>query len=253
MNNSYLFSFIIGYRHRQDRIQNLRRVIDWLSGFGGIEIIIVEQDKSPKLNTFTFKGIKHIFTKSNSPYNRSWAFNVGIKHSSTNVLVFGDSDLLIEPNQMISSLKMIDHYDCVSPYSSVLDLTQQESQLSLDQMVSINRPGRGENDNQKINLCGGVVMYRKDSIIKIGGWCEDFIGWGAEDDFQAHKTKMFLKYFENSGTCYHLWHDRSAPDPAPYQRNLQLLNKLVTLTPQDMQKHINASIQKIGMKNKLES
>ena len=46
MNNSYLFSFIIGYRHRQDRIQNLRRVIDWLSGFGGIEIIIVEQDKA---------------------------------------------------------------------------------------------------------------------------------------------------------------------------------------------------------------
>jgi hypothetical protein len=120
-------------------------------------------------------------------------------------------------------------------------------------MVLINRPGRGENDNQKINLCGGIVMYKKSSIIKIGGWCEDFIGWGAEDDFQAQKTKMFLKYFENNGKCYHLWHERGVPEQIPYQRNLQLLNKLISLNPQDMQKHISASIQKIGMKNKLEA
>lgn len=251
--NPYLFTLIIAYKHRNDRIHNLKRVLDWASGFGGIEIIIVEQDKNPKLHTFSFKGIKYIYTKSNLPFNKSHAFNVGLKHSTTQTIVFGDCDLIMDPQKMISGLKLLEQYECVSPYNRVIDLTPNEVNLSLEQMYQINRPGRGETDIQKICLSGGIIMYRKDAIVKIGGWCEDFIGWGGEDDFQSHKSKMFLNWHEQSGTCYHLWHDRSAPDPAPYQRNLQLLNKLVALTPQDMQKHINASIQKIGMKNKLES
>ena len=84
---SHLFSFIIPYRHRADRIINLRRVIDWVSGFGGVEIIVVEQDRSPKLDSLTFKGIKYIFTKSNLPFNKSWAFNVGLKNSTTETIV----------------------------------------------------------------------------------------------------------------------------------------------------------------------
>ena len=47
-NNGYVFTFIIAYRHKLDRLQNLRRVIDWALGFQGVELIIVEQDKSPK-------------------------------------------------------------------------------------------------------------------------------------------------------------------------------------------------------------
>ena len=49
---SHLFSFIIAYRHRNDRIHNLKRVLEWLQGFGGIEIIIIEQDKSPKVGFY---------------------------------------------------------------------------------------------------------------------------------------------------------------------------------------------------------
>ena len=35
-----------------------------------------------------------------------------------------------------------------------------------------------------------------------------------------------------------------------YQRNLQLLNKLVTYTPQDTMKYIQNSLPKNGFKNK---
>ena len=77
MNNTgYVFTFIIAYRHKLDRLTNLRRVIDWALGFQGVELIIVEQDKSPKLPAYTLKGFKYIFTKSDLPFNKSWAFNV---------------------------------------------------------------------------------------------------------------------------------------------------------------------------------
>ena len=67
MESPYLFSYIIGYRHSQERLLNLRRVLDWLRGFCGVEVIIVEQDREPILSTFTLFGFKYIFTKSEHP------------------------------------------------------------------------------------------------------------------------------------------------------------------------------------------
>jgi len=247
----FLFSVIIAYKHRNDRIHNLRRVLDWLYGFGRIEIIIVEQDKKPKLPDFPIKGIKYIFTKSNTPFNKSHAFNVGLKYATTDVIVFGDCDLIMDPHKFIDGLKLLEQYECVSPYSRVIDLNPNEVNLTLEQMNMINRPGRGETDIQKICLSGGIIMYRKEAIYKIGGWEEQFIGWGAEDDFQSHKSKNLLSCYEQmSTTCYHLWHERGVPDQKWYQRNLQLLNKLIILPIDDLKKHIQASLPKIGMINK---
>jgi predicted glycosyltransferase involved in capsule biosynthesis len=246
----YAFSFIIAYKHRTDRLLNLRRVLDWVSGFVGVEIIIVEQDSTPKLQDFTIQGIKYQFTKSKMPFNKAWAFNIGLKMATTNVIVFGDCDLIMDPNKFIESLKLLEVYDCVSPYSRVIDLLPNEVHLPLEQMNLISRPGRGETDIQKICLSGGIIMYRKAAIIKLGGWCEDFIGWGGEDDYQSYKSKQLLNWFENQGTCFHLYHDRGAPDPLPYQRNLELLNKLIVLPANETEKLINASLSKIGLKNK---
>jgi hypothetical protein len=91
MNQQNAFTFIIGYRHRIDRLNNLRRTLDWINGFSGGQIILVEQDKHSKISHLNLK-CQHIFVKSNMPYNRSWAFNVGLKHAKSNLIVFSDSD-----------------------------------------------------------------------------------------------------------------------------------------------------------------
>jgi hypothetical protein len=54
------FSYIIPFKFRQDRIIPLRRVIDWLAGFQGIEVIVIEQDTHSKINHLNLKA-KHIF------------------------------------------------------------------------------------------------------------------------------------------------------------------------------------------------
>ena len=131
-NNGYVFTFIIAYRHKLDRLQNLRRVIDWTLGFNGVELIIVEQDKSPKLPAYTLKGFKYIFTKSDLPFNKSWAFNVGTKQSTTNAIVFGDSDLLMDPQDFINSVKLLEQYEVVNPYSRVIDLNPDENAQPID-------------------------------------------------------------------------------------------------------------------------
>ncbi len=252
MSSNYSFTYVIGYRHNLERLQNLRRVLDWINGFGGVEVLLIEQDTHSKIKHLNLKA-KHIFTKSDMPYNRSWAFNVAMKWANSDIIVFGDSDLIMEPNQFIEGLKAIQNFDMVSPYHSVVDLTQQESNFPLEQMININRPGRGETDNQKINISGGIAMFRRDAIQRIGGWNEDFIGWGGEDDFQTMKVKNFLSWTELKARCFHLYHKREQPDQKWYQRNLQILQKTSTLNKDQLQKMILNQMPKVSMKNKYDN
>jgi predicted glycosyltransferase involved in capsule biosynthesis len=248
----YTFTYVIGYRHNLERLQNLKRVLDWINGFARVEILLVEQDTHSKISHLDIKA-KHIFTRSDMPYNRSWAFNVALKHANSNIIVFGDSDLVMEPNQFIAGLQAIQNYEMVSPYHSVVDLTAQESNLPLEQIININRPGRGETDNQKINISGGIAMFRREAIQKIAGWNEDFIGWGGEDDFQTMKVKNFLTWTELQARCFHLYHERGMPDQKWYKRNLELLSKTSQMDKSQLQKVILNQLPKIGMKNKYDN
>ncbi len=252
MNSGYSFTYVIGYRHRIDRLQNLRRVLDWINGFSGAEVIIVEQDKHSKIKNLNLKA-KHIFVKSNMPYNRSWAFNIAMKYANSPIIVFGDSDLVMEPNDFIKGLQSMTDYEMVSPYHSVIDLTPEESGMPLEQVIKISRPGRGETDVQKINISGGIAIFRLDAIKKIAGWNEDFIGWGGEDDYQTMKVHNFLKWTELKARCFHLYHAKEQPDQKWYQRNLQILQKTSTLTKDDLLKSIRQQMTKIGMKNKYDN
>lgn len=246
--NTHSFTYIIGYRHNPDRFNNLKKVLDWINGFANVDVILVEQDKHSKISHLPLK-VRHIFLKSEKPYNKSWAFNVAVKEAKSDIIVFADSDLIMDPNQFIEAVKLLEKYEMVNPYNSVVDLQPNESNHQLDQLLLIDRPGRGETDHQKVPLCGGICIFRKSAILRIGGWNESFIGWGAEDDFISHKVKSFLSWTECKNKCFHLYHSREAPNMTYYQRNLQLLQQLTTLSKEDLVKSVNSSSQKNGMKN----
>ena len=250
--SNYAFTYIIGYRHNPERLQNLRRVLDWINGFAGVEVLLIEQDTHSKISHLNLRA-KHIFTKSNMPFNKSWAFNVGIKNSTSNLIVFGDSDLIMDPNQFITALSSMAQYEMVNPYHTVIDLNQQESTLPFERMIQINRPGRGETDIQKVPLCGGICLFRKEAIMRIAGWNEDFWSWGGEDDFQSIKVKQLLSYTELQAKCYHLYHERVQPDMKWYQRNLQILQKSANMDKSQLQRVILNQLPKIGMKNKCDN
>jgi predicted glycosyltransferase involved in capsule biosynthesis len=250
--NNYKFTFVIGFRYQSDRFFNLKRTLDWINSFSNVEVLLVEQDKHSKIKHLNL-NCKHIFIKSDKPYNRSWAFNVALKRANSNIIVFGDSDLIIEQNQFIEGVKALSKFDMVSPYSKVIDLSPQETSQPLPNMLKIDRVGRGETDNQKINISGGIAMFRKDALLKIGGWNEDFIGWGAEDDEMTIRVHKHLKWTELKGTCYHLYHARSAPQMDNYQHNLKLLQKISQLSDQQIVSMINRMGKKSGLKNKFDN
>lgn len=252
MNNTNSFTYVIGYRHFPDRLNNLRRVLDWINCFAGVDVILIEQDTHSKISHLNLRA-RHIFLKTDKPYNKSWAFNVATNLAKSEIIVFADSDLIMKPEQFIEGLKSLEQYEMVNPYKSVIDLDPNESLVRLEEMILIDRPGRGETDHQKVPICGGICMFRKEAIIRIGGWNEDFIGWGAEDDFVSHKVQQFLNWRQLDHKCYHLFHSRIQPDMQSYQRNLQLLQQLVALPKNDLIKSIQKNLPRNGMKNKYDT
>ena len=149
MSNNYIFSFIIGYRHDPSRIHQLRKVISWASSFIGVDLIIVEEDNHSKIDYLGLPG-RHIFIKNDGAYNKGWSWNVGVSHSKSDIIVLCDSDLIMEPNAFIQALSELNEYDMISPYSRVIDLDPNESYLPIEELLKIDKPGRGETDNQQI-------------------------------------------------------------------------------------------------------
>jgi len=242
-------TYVIGYRHRMDRIINLRKVLEWLASFNKLDVIIVEQDKYSKISHLNLRAT-HVFIKSDKPYNRSWAFNVALKRNKNPVIIFGDCDIVMDPQELVNSINELNNFDVVSPYSSVLDLTPEETNYPFNMLPQIQRAGRGENDNQKINLCGGIVIFKAESIVKMGGWNQDFFGWGAEDNFQTLKVeKLGMKTYEAPHRCYHLWHTRATPDMSNYEKSMQILNYFADADADKIRSHINATIPRMGLKN----
>lgn len=222
------FTYAIGWRHHRDREANLRRVLSWLSLFPELDVLVVEQDNRSRFSPPP--GVRHVFARSVEPYNRSWGFNIAYRESESPFIIFGDSDILMQVGEFKRSLELAESLDVVSPYSSVIDLSEPESSLSLDDMAGVCRPGRGEADGQRTNLCGGVVAFSREAFERVGGWDEDFFGWGGEDDMMTFKVEAAgLRTASMPFRCYHLWHHRSVPDPVGYDRTLKMLRSKVLM------------------------
>lgn len=243
----YKFSYVICYRHQSDRYKNLLKVSKYLKETfkDDIELIIVEQDTESKLSDPTLFD-QHIFTYSERPFNRSWAFNVGAIHSKSNKIFFGDCDLIIQMDQMYSAAHLLDSYGCVSPYKQVIDLNPIESEnIDINIWNSIVR-----NSRAGINLTGGVIGFNKEDFYTISGWCEEFEGWGGEDDFQTWKVKNWVKHTEIDGKVFHLYHPRPQIDQNFYRKNLSVLHSINSKDPNQVVNWINSSRSSIGDKNK---
>lgn len=236
------FSYIIPFRFKPDRVIPLRRVCDWLSGFQHIEVIIVEQDTHSKISNLNLKA-NLIFCESDAPFNKSWAYNVGFKHSNSHIVVFGDADFIMQPNDMIQSLMQLENYDCVIPTKNIVNLDVRESNADVNFIFSIKRI------SEKKNITDGISIYKRESIKKIAGWNEDFLGLGYSNRFQDLKIKRMLNYKEEDFIGYHFYHNPNQLDTTFTERNQNIINHYERLDS-DLETHVNVTNTKIGSMNK---
>jgi predicted glycosyltransferase involved in capsule biosynthesis len=247
-----MFTYIIPFKYTYDRLLTLSKVLDNIRKID-CEIIIVEQGLEsvlPSKNILT-QGEKYIFILNNFPFNKSWGLNCAWKESSNDIIVFGDADNLIDTKNITKSIDEMSDYDFISPHIRLIDLSESENSLPSEDIFKIQRAGRGELDHQKLPMCGAMTIFKKEALEKIGGWPEEFFGWGAEDDAMSIKVKHFLNWKENNNNCYHLFHQRVVPDMQWYQRNLQVYTNYAKASKEKLEEYINSTKHLIGDKNRI--
>lgn len=237
------FSFIIPFRYEPDRIIPLRRVVEWLNGFQGVEVLIVEQDTHSKIEYMNLKA-KHIFTESQYSFNKSWAYNVGLRWSTSNIVIFGEADTIMNPHDLIRSLETLETCDAVFPLKNIIKLDHQESLTDLSNIFRINKMGIPN------TLTGGISLFKKESIQKIAGWNEDFVGISLENQFQDMMVKKFLNWKQMDFNGFHMNHQPEKFDINIHQRSQQILSTFEKADDNQLRNHINAVSQKAGALNK---
>jgi len=232
-----MIDYLIPYRHSGKNLNNLRKVIDWIKGFNTIRTTVIEVGKVSQLKYLNLE-CNYLFleTKEKMTWNRSWAYNHGLSRTNNPIVIFGDVNILANPDTLISSFNELNMYDCILPYDSILQLDFMTSNSSLQQIISLDTTGKIYTGLDNISI------FKRESINKIGGWSE-MLNDGDENIFQAHKMGKMLNFKQKNNTSFCF--DK---DDFPKQNNPELLKKLTSLGNLEIERYISA--EQRGLSNK---
>lgn len=196
------------------------------------EIIIVEQSWKKEFENLLPEGIRYFYQKcplKETPYNRSWAFNFGVKQAKGKYVILHDADMIV-PEMFAESVASVlkRGIEAVRLPRLIFYLDQQTSEyfqcnkslpkeIFIDEVVANNRT---------------PVATTKEAYLSIGGHDESFWGWGGEDDEFIDRLRT-LKISEGGYLpIIHLWHP-IAPKKANGDRNAQLCDDRLMIPAQE--------------------
>jgi predicted glycosyltransferase involved in capsule biosynthesis len=219
-------TFIIHFRRDcEDRIFNLKTILKYLYSNNPLEIIVINDDNvvDPimKWVKTEYPTIKLLFCENEDEFKKSYCFNMSALQSTGDVLCFYDVDVLVSQAQLEESQNLIlsGQADHVYPFNGIfIDVKKKFFPMFIDtfNFVTLNNEVTDTTlgfYNGNINIIsdkspGGCNLISKKAFQKIGGYDENFIGWGFEDtDFRERsKKKNNVRYLEGDKYLYHLEH-----------------------------------------------
>jgi glycosyltransferase involved in cell wall biosynthesis len=242
MDNPYIFSFVIAYRHDRSRVLNLKRVVELASSFSGVDVIVVEQGTEPKLPPYSLRGFRYFFIESHLPFNLGWAYNVGFKNSMGRAVIFSTPDNLYDPGDMITMLNMLNDHEVVT-FSESVKLGVNELYMPFQSWKEMTR-------RDGIPFCSGPVAYRSESIQRIGGWSEDFFGDGEECVTAQNNKLKFMKHGTVRGVTYMMPHSQPEVPVHHTERNKIFIDKLGEMNEKELERYWSNSSFRMGKMNK---
>lgn len=201
-------SFIIGHRGL-DRLPHLLATLRSVTGQqnASVECIVVEQSAAPEIAASMPSWVRHLHTPLpalDSPYNRSWAFNVGARLARGRVLILHDNDMLSPARYAAEAVERTREGWCFLELKRFLFYFDETATRELFATDAI--PDRAP-ENVLQNAQGGSIAVTRDAFFDIGGFDESFVGWGGEDNefwerAETTKTVNAFGYLP----FVHLWH-----------------------------------------------
>lgn len=255
-------SFLTTYRRSDEyRLANLEKVIDRTAcDFPDWEIVVVEQDEKSTLDSHPLlEKVTYIHAHNPGPFNKSWGMNLAYQQSNSEILVFGDADMIVLEADLSRAVDACAaELDVVRPYSSLIDMTPEETEhyMQYGRLPGVPDKDRGFNRahaGEALCIAGGIFVIRREYFTRVGGFDERFSGWGAEDDAMSLKllglsTKVAIA---RNVIAWHLWHPRDGRYAHKgYETNSRLLQEYRNLDRRDLFQLAQKQLKTIGQPEK---
>jgi predicted glycosyltransferase involved in capsule biosynthesis len=239
-------SLIIPYTYSEDknREEGLKSLMKSIASqtYKDFEIILVEdlQGRDSIYATFLpatdfeYNADKYILLQDpeHRKFNKAWLMNVGAKQATTDNLLFMDAEISFSQDflqKVVDFAKDRQFFNCWSKYIC---------------MAGRDNPHERKHIlNKTVHAMIGVFYSKKDFFFnKLGGYNENYFGYGAEDNDIFIRAKYLLKEIScleyNIYHHYHHWHPKEGANPLNLDREIilqktidnpqEIINKLTT-------------------------
>ena len=111
---------------------NLLYLVHYYNRYFGpfIQIVIVDQGSAPTVDLSTLpSNCKYVFRRDEGPFNRERCFldGIGQSQSGRSIFILCDDDIYLETLDIRANLRMCERYDCVTGFSTIVELTAEDS------------------------------------------------------------------------------------------------------------------------------
>lgn len=227
-------AFVIGHRG-SDRLPLLLATLETIAAQQGVavECIVVEQDVEARIRDALPPWVRYVHTplrRANQPFCRSWAFNVGVEHASSDAVILHDNDMLV-PLDYAATIKarLSQGWEVVNLKRFIFYLTRAHTA----RLLSARGDPSGESPESIIQNLegGGSIAVSRRSYLAIGGFDEAFEGWGGEDVefWERALTRRVWPY--GSLPLVHLWHGPQPGKSDPNAPGLELYRQRAAIAP----------------------
>ncbi len=201
-------SFVFAHSGR-DRVKQLCRTIRSVFAQQEVQVecIVVGQSPSPVEGTLP-DGIvfRHLDKETLPPgWYKSWAYNVGARIATGEVLVFHDGDVCAPERYGAEVARAIlqDGYDVASLQRFLFYLNRETTRRAeAEDSLGIRCFPERVFQNWK----GGTIAIRREAFFEIGGFDEGFVDWGGEDDEFYDRCGALSHCRFGYIPFVHLWH-----------------------------------------------
>ena len=224
-------SFLIGHRGLE-RLPNLLATLRSIAGQSevAVECIVIEQSAEREIETALPPWVRYLHTPvaPGFDYCRAATFNEGVKTARGEVIIAHDNDMLV-PERYASEVlaRVREGWQFIDLKRFIFYLTERDSRAMFE-----GAPLRHDHTATIVqNLKGGSIAATKEAYLAIGGFDEDFVGWGGEDLEFWERARAYGRVYEFGYLpIVHLWHraqpGKVAGDGAPALRRYEELRAI---------------------------
>jgi predicted glycosyltransferase involved in capsule biosynthesis len=147
-------------------------------------------------------------------FNRSKARNNAFNKSSNEIICILDADTIVPATSIIEGINLVKSKNTwVIPYNDYYNLTKEYSNYIIDNIDAADLDESNFKYDFKILSWAGALILTREMYSRLGGYDEEFEGWGWEDvAFRIKLDNEISKHIRCGSYVAHLWHPRKDAD-----------------------------------------